>query len=193
LIKHREVMVGIHWKDWIPIVYEKLKDNGVLITFLRKRDISDMCRFLENKLNMKVRHIGVWHKKNPVPQARKVGWMNSWEAFIIATKNHGMGHHYNWKEGQMQDVITTPICQGKERTEHPTQKPIALIEPLIKWWSYEKDIILDPFCGAGTTCYVARKLNRHYIGIEIDEKWIKIAKERVNKISKKMAALEDFI
>ena len=74
------------------------------------------------------------------------------------------------------------MSRERERTEHPTQKPIALIEPLVRWWSYERDIVLDPFCGVGTTCYVARKLNRHYIGIEINPKWVEIARKRLRKI-----------
>ncbi len=133
---------------------------------------------------MTIRHVVAWVKSNPPPQARKVKWMDAWEPIIIATKNRGMGHHYNWKMGQHKDVIVTPICQGRERREggHPTQKPIRLIEPLIKWWSYEGDIILDPFCGSGTTCVVAKMYNRHYIGIEINPKWVEIAEQRLKKI-----------
>jgi DNA modification methylase len=73
-----------------------------------------------------------------------------------------------------------PICQGKERTEHPTQKPEKLIEPFIKYWTNEGDIILDPFLGSGTTMKVARDLNRNCIGIEIDEKYIEMTKKRLN-------------
>jgi site-specific DNA-methyltransferase (adenine-specific)/modification methylase len=119
--------------EWIPETYRLLKPNGVLIFFYDRMKISQLAEWLIDKFDMVVRHIGVWHKTNPAPQARKVKWQVASEFFIIATKNHGTGHHYNYREGQHHDVITTPICQGKERYDHPTQKPEALAEPIIRW------------------------------------------------------------
>lgn len=170
---------GVHWKDWIPIAYEKLKPTGILITFCQKRDISYIYDFLESELNMVVRHVAVWAKTNPPAQARKVKWMDAWEPIIIATKNRGSGHHYNWRGGQHRDVIETPICMGKERTPHPTQKPLKLIETLIRWWSFEEDWVLDPFAGSGTTGVACQKLNRNCIMFEIDEKWKPIIEKRL--------------
>jgi len=170
--------------DWIPLVYELLKPTGVLIFFYDKMEISCIAKWLERELGMKVRHIGVWRKLNPAPQARKVQWQSATEFFIIATKNHGSGHHYNWREGQHPDIIETPLCQGRERLGHPTQKPEKLIEPLIRWWSYERDAVLDPFMGVGTIPAVAKRFNRRYIGIEINEEYYNIAKERVEKVEK---------
>lgn len=152
-------------ENWIPAYSKKLKDNGVFITFYDKRNISYVCDILE-ELGLVIRHVAGWHKQNPAPQARKVKWQNALELFVIATKNKGTGHHYNYEEGQGHDVITTPICQGKERLNHPTQKPEALFESIIKWWSFEGDIVLDPFAGTGTTGIVAKKLGRKYVLIE---------------------------
>ncbi len=70
----------------------------------------------------------------------------------------------------------------EENREHSTQKPIKLIERLVKASSNEGDIILDPFLGSGTTAVAARKLNRNFIGIEIDEKYCKIAEKRLKEI-----------
>lgn len=69
----------------------------------------------------------------------------------------------------------------EEHREHSTQKPIKLIERLVKASSNEGDIILDPFLGSGTTAIVAKKLNRNFIGIEIDEKYCKIAEKRLKE------------
>jgi len=165
--------------DWVPLVYDLLKPHGVLIFFYDKMRISHLAVWLEEEFNMCVRHIGVWVKKNPAPQARKVKWMDATEFFIIATKNHGSGHHYNYKEGQHPDYIITPICQGKERYCHPTQKPEALAEPIIRWWTYPKDIVLDPFCGTGTFLVVALKMGRRFIGIEINKEYCEIALRRI--------------
>lgn len=65
---------------------------------------------------------------------------------------------------------------------HSCQKPLALMEYLIKSYTNENDVILDPFMGSGTTGVACKKLNRHFIGIEIDEKYFKIAEGRINAI-----------
>lgn len=67
----------------------------------------------------------------------------------------------------------------EEYENHPTQKPISLLERIIKASCNEGDIVLDPFCGTFTTCYVAQKLNRRFIGIEIQEDYFKIGLRRL--------------
>jgi len=85
------------------------------------------------------------------------------------------------------DFVEIPLVQGKERSKnkngralHPTQKPVKLIELIILASSKEGDIILDPFFGTGTTGYAAEKLNRKWIGIEINKKFVEAAKKRLN-------------
>jgi len=68
---------------------------------------------------------------------------------------------------------------AKERMGYPTQKPEALLERVIKASSREGDVILDPFCGCGTTLVVASKLKRRWIGIEIDPTYCEIARKRI--------------
>ena len=69
---------------------------------------------------------------------------------------------------------------GKEKhRSHPTQKPISVVEWLIQRYSKPNDIILDPFCGSGTTLVAAKNLGRRYIGIEIEEKYCEIARQRL--------------
>ena len=89
------------------------------------------------------------------------------------------------------DFIELPIVQGKERIRgedgralHPTQKPERLLELLILASSNEKDIVLDPFFGTGTTGFIANKLNRKWIGIENNDDYYKIASERLSKKKK---------
>jgi DNA modification methylase len=79
----------------------------------------------------------------------------------------------------MHNFIETPICMGNERTEHPTQKPLLLIEKLLTIHSNPNDLILDPFLGSGSTAVAAVKLNRRFIGIEISPKYCQIARERI--------------
>lgn len=68
----------------------------------------------------------------------------------------------------------------KDKGLHPTQKPVALMEFLIKTYTNEGDLVLDSFVGSGSTLVAAKKLNRKYIGIELDTKYYNICKDRLN-------------
>jgi site-specific DNA-methyltransferase (adenine-specific) len=64
---------------------------------------------------------------------------------------------------------------------HPTQKPVALLEELIKTFSNEGDVILDNCMGSGSTGVACKNTNRNFIGIELDESYFNIAEERIDK------------
>jgi len=92
-------------------------------------------------------------------------------------------------ELQMRSDWTLPLCTGGERLKndkgakaHPTQKPEALLHRVILATSNPGDVILDPFFGTGTTGAVAKKLGRHYIGIERQADYIKVAKKRLSRV-----------
>ena len=89
----------------------------------------------------------------------------------------------NKKGKLMQDVWQIPSINNmaKERTGYPTQKPLTLLERIIKSSSKENDVILDPFCGCATTCIASEKLNRNWIGIDISIKAYELVKERLKK------------
>ena len=72
---------------------------------------------------------------------------------------------------------------------HPTQKPVALIEYLIRTYTNENETVLDFTMGSGTTGVAAKNLNRNFIGIELDENYFKIAEERINKQEKQLKIL----
>ncbi|HEY7535785.1 MAG TPA: DNA methyltransferase, partial [Thermodesulfobacteriota bacterium] len=89
------------------------------------------------------------------------------------------------QEGKaIDDVWDIPIINtsAKERLGYPTQKPEALLERIIKASSREGDVVLDAFCGCGTTCIVAQKLKRHWIGIDISPTAIKVMEKRFKTI-----------
>ncbi len=71
--------------------------------------------------------------------------------------------------------------QAKERTGYPTQKPLALLERIIKASSKKGDLVLDPFCGCATTCVAAEKLGRRWIGIDLSHKAYELVQERLKK------------
>lgn len=70
----------------------------------------------------------------------------------------------------------------QEKGLHPTQKPVALLEYLIKTYTQENDVVLDPVMGSGTTGVACKNLNRNFIGIEMDEKYFNIAKKRISPL-----------
>ena len=98
----------------------------------------------------------------------------------------------NWKGG-LNNVITdnrdglrhpkTIQKFNRDKGFHPTQKPVALLEYLIKTYTNENDIVLDNCMGSGSTGVACVNTNRNFIGIELDEKYFKIAKKRIEKIS----------
>ncbi len=138
-----------------------------------------------------------WYKTNPMPNFRGVRFTNATETLIWAKKSEKSKYTFNYnvmKElnggKQMTSVWRIPICSGKERIKdengkkaHSTQKPEELLKRVILSSSKEGDLILDPFCGSGTTCAVAKKLNRRAIGIERELKYVEISKERLSRIN----------
>jgi site-specific DNA-methyltransferase (adenine-specific)/modification methylase len=153
------------------------------------------------KLGFKLNNILTWYKVNAMPNITKRTYTHSTEFVCWFVKGKNWVFNYNevkkfnpnkTKEGkdkQMRDFldfIELPIVQGKERLRgengralHPTQKPERLLELIIKASSNEKDIVLDPFFGTGTTGSVAKKLKRNWIGIENNSDYLKIAEERL--------------
>ena len=81
----------------------------------------------------------------------------------------------------MHNFFQYPICGGNERTEHPTQKPLKMIEKLVKIHSNENDTVIDTFIGSGTTAVACQNLKRNFIGIEKSPEYCKIAEERLRQ------------
>ena len=86
-------------------------------------------------------------------------------------------------ESWWADIPSGGQIPAKERTGYPTQKPLILLERVIKASSNQGDIVLDPFCGCATTCLAAEKLGRHWIGIDMSEQAAKLVVERLRKES----------
>ena len=126
-----------------------------------------------------------WHKTNPFPAiyTRKM-FANSMELIVHFSK--GTPKTWNHKPvNEMHNFIETPICMGKERTEHKTQKPLKVCIPFIEISSNENDVIIDPFMGSGSTAIAALMTNRKFIGYEINKKYCEIAKKRILEFSQK--------
>jgi site-specific DNA-methyltransferase (adenine-specific) len=75
--------------------------------------------------------------------------------------------------------IGTPKSDEKEYGKHPTQKPLDLLKRIVLASTDKNDVVLDPFCGSGTTGVACKRLNRSFIGIEIDKAYCDLAKKRL--------------
>lgn len=169
-------------ENWLKLAQLSLKENGNLLIFSKLEYISDIKRIYE-KLGFKHHGTIIWHKTNPAPQIRKNGFLSSCEAILWATNgfdNKKISYTFNFsKQNEMHNFIQTPICMGKERTVHPTQKPKKVIAHLMKIFTNEKDLILDCFAGSGTLAEVADEMNRNSINIENDQNYFNIMKLRL--------------
>jgi modification methylase len=134
----------------------------------------------------------VWRKSNPMPNFRGTRFTNAHETLIWASKSEDSRYTFNYRamkalndEVQMRSDWVLPICSGGERVKtdgvkaHPTQKPESLLYRVLLACTNKGDVVLDPFFGTGTTGAVARRLGRHWIGIEREQKYVKVAKERI--------------
>jgi hypothetical protein len=130
-----------------------------------------------------------------MPNFRGVRFTNSHETLIWAQKTQGKPYTFNYhdmkalnEELQMRSDWYIPVCTGKERIRidgkkaHPTQKPEALLYRVILASTKPGDVVLDPFFGTGTTGAVAKKLGRRWIGIEKDERYVQIARQRIEQV-----------
>ena len=123
----------------------------------------------------------VWHKRNPPPKIYKAGFLNSCELIVCMWDK---GHQWNFGlQSEMHNFIESPICMGKERLKnphHPTQKPVKVLEHIIKIASNEGGLVFDPFMGVGSTGVAALNLNRRFLGYEIDPRYFEAACARLD-------------
>lgn len=174
-------------KEWIQQSFRILKYGGSIWISGTVHNIFDVKNYLD-EIGFKIINIVVWHKSDPPPLIYKNKLKFSYELIIWAKKDgkHTFNYQYMFdiKGEEMQDVWTIPTVQMHEKKfgYHPTQKPEALLERIIKACSNVGDTVLDPFSGSGTTCYVAKKLNRKYIGIEKEKEYFNISKRRIESI-----------
>ncbi len=143
----------------------------------------------------------IWSKPNAVPNFGGTRFQNSHETLIWCAKSKNSKYQFNYKtmkylngDKQMKSVWDIGICIGNERLKdgdgkkiHSTQKPEQLLYNVILSSTRMEDIVLDPFFGTGTTGAVAKRLGRHYIGIEREEKYIRAASKRIQSIQLEMS------
>ena len=173
--------------DWLSRCKELLTDNGT-IWISGTFHIIYAVGFAAQKLEMKFLNNIVWEKPNPPPNLSCRYFTHSTETILWFGKHKKSKHLFNYKTmkkinsgKQMKDVwrFTAPKKEEKKFGKHPTQKPIILLNWIIKSSSKKGDTILDPFSGSGTTGVSSIINKRKFIGIEFDKKYCALAKKRM--------------
>lgn len=116
--------------------------------------------------------VRVYDRENPKVKAKLPIWMQEGRKIYDVSSPKGKALNDVWN-------ISLLNSQAKESTGYPTQKPVALLERIIKASSNKDDIVLDPFCGCATTCVAAERLQRHWIGIDISPKAVDLVRVRL--------------
>jgi len=172
-----------------------LKDTGTLWVIGSYHNIFRVGAAMQD-LGFWILNDVVWRKSNPMPNFKGRRFTNAHETLIWATKNPEQKYTFNYEamkalndELQMRSDWTLPICAGNERIRgadgqkaHSTQKPEALLHRVIVSSTRPGDVVLDPFFGSGTTGAVARRLGRHFIGIEREKTYADVARARIAEI-----------
>lgn len=168
--------------SWIP-KYEKILDkNGSMIIFCSYRYISFIIKAME-ECNIEVKDVLVWKKSNPMPRNIERRYVQDMEFAVWGVKKGAKWvFHKDKNKPYMRSMFETSTVSGNERTCHPTQKSLQLMQDIIKIHTNENDIIIDPFMGSGTTGLASLNLHRQFEGIELDKTYFDLSVNRLKKI-----------
>ena len=180
-------------REWLTACRRVLKDTGTLWVIGSYHNIYRVGTILQD-LGYWFLNDVVWVKTNPMPNFRGVRFTNAHETLLWCKKSKDQKKYtFNYHamkmandEKQMRSDWEISLCTGSERLMangeklHATQKPEALLYRVILASSNPGDVVLDPFFGTGTTGAVAKKLGRHFIGIERESAYIQGAQARID-------------
>lgn len=165
--------------SWIDEYADILDDNGSFIIFCSYLYISYIIDKL-NKCGIETKDVLIWKKSNPMPRNIERRYVQDMEFAIWGIKKNAKWIFNKPKDvPYLRSLFETPLVSGNEKTEHPTQKSLKLMEEIIKIHTNPNDLILDPFMGSGTTGVAAINTNRRFIGIENTSSYYKIAIDRL--------------
>ena len=174
-------------RRWISLCRKILKPDGTIWISGTLHNIYSVGMALEQE-GFKIMNNITWQKTNPPPNLSCKYFTHSTETIHWAKKNANAKHFFNYElmkelnDGkQMKDVWPGALTPQREKIfgKHPTQKPLYLLKKILLSSTREGDLVLDPFCGSGTTGVACKLLGRKFIGIDNDRDFIALAKERL--------------
>jgi site-specific DNA-methyltransferase (adenine-specific) len=184
-------------EEWLTEAIRLMKPTSSIYVFMGVRFISSLFTLMEDKFNLNFNGWITWHYTQGM--GRKRGFSPRHEDLLSFTKSDNytfnlddvrIPQKYFRKRNNMNGANPGDVWQfshvhycSAEREKHPTQKPEALMERMIGASSNEGDLVLDPFSGSGTTCRVAKIMNRKWIGIDLNPEYIEMGEKRVKQKS----------
>jgi modification methylase len=183
-------------RDWLGACRRLLKPSGALWAIGSYHNIFRIGAALQD-LGFWILNDVVWRKSNPMPNFRGRRFTNAHETLLWCATGPEARYTFNYEamkalndELQMRSDWLLPICGGPERLKngdgrkaHPTQKPEALLHRVLLASSRPGELVVDPFCGTGTTGAVAKRLGRRFIGIERDPDYAALARRRIAAVA----------
>lgn len=177
-------------QEWLAAAKTLIPKAGSLMICANKNSLGAVLGGLAWVEGLTVQNIIIWEKPAPPPNLGCRCFTHSHEAIVWATT--GKGYYFAYQElkklngdKQMRDVWRFDRARGHETRHgrHPTQKPVALMQRLVQAVCPPGGAVLDPFCGAGSTGVAVKKLGegRRFVGIEREEKWVKIARQYIRE------------
>ena len=172
--------------NWLKACREHLTGNGTIWISGTFHNIFSVAQML-TELDYKVLNCVTWAKTNPPPNLSCKYFTHSTEFILWARKSKKVPHYYNYQlmkqingGTQMKDVWHLPAIARWEKScgKHPTQKPLALLSRIILASTRKGAWILDPFTGSSTTGIAANLVNRKFLGIDREEDFLTISKNR---------------
>ena len=181
-------------REWLAECRRLLRKDGTIWVIGAYHNIFRIGAILQD-LGFWILNDVVWRKSNPMPNFRGRRFTNAHETLIWAARGQDSRYRFNYQamkslndDLQMRSDWTFPLCTGPERLRnqhglklHPTQKPEALLHRVLLACTSPGDIVLDPFLGTGTTAAVAKRLHRHFIGIERHPAYAEAAIGRIRR------------
>jgi modification methylase len=182
-------------REWLGECRRLLRKDGTIWVIGTYHNIFRIGAILQ-ELGFWILNDVIWRKSNPMPNFRGRRLTNAHETMIWAARQRDSRYRFNYQamkalndDVQMRSDWLIPLCTGPERLRnehglklHPTQKPEALLHRVLLASTIADDIVLDPFLGTGTTAVVARRLGRHYIGIERHPAYVEAALGRIRRV-----------
>lgn len=162
------VTCNVDWPDFMPAIAAAMKDGTHCYTMCNNRHVSDMLVQAKNA-GLSFHNLLAWDKKSCTPNRY---YMKNMEF---------TGFFYKTRSKHLNDCSSQQLmaCPQENYGGHPTTKPTALMAVYIKNSTDRGDVVLDPFMGVASTGVAAARLNRKFIGIELDEKYFDLACERI--------------
>lgn len=169
--------------SWILQLNRIVKKNGSVFIFNDWKNLGDISRVLDEN-GFETKDVVRWVKNNPMPRNRDRRYVVDYEFGIWAVKKGS-----KWVFNRQNDSYDRPEIKSgltpkseKKWGTHPTQKPVFVMEEIIQRHSNEGDVIFDPFMGSGSTGVAAINTGRDFIGVELDNNYFEIAKNRIAEV-----------